>query len=108
MNGVNMMLKSMGIDPDKIREELSGVLTSAQQAVTKNVDELRADICTCTNIERANNAVVNDLIVRCNRIELMLDVILKHHNIGVGGGLDTHFVDVNQSGEAEQVLVTKG
>lgn len=94
MNGGQMMLKSFGVDPEVIKAELTGVLTSAQTAVTTEVDKLRKDIAITQR--------------SLNRIELMLEAILKEQGIGIGGGLDTSLSEVNHSGEADQVLMLKG
>lgn len=42
MNGIELMMKSMGIDQDKIKAELKQFFDTASQAVMKEVGEIKA------------------------------------------------------------------
>lgn len=79
-SGMELMLKSFGVDPEKIKAELTTTLDNATSAVKTQVKDLTTKI---DNVQAS-----------CNRQELMLSAIMQHMGVaGVGGSMDNAHSD---------------
>lgn len=78
-NGINLMLKSFGIDPEEIKKQLTETLNNATGVVKDEVQKLH------TKIDNTQASL--------NRIEQMLESLMKHNGlVGISGGFDNDHI----------------
>lgn len=78
-SGMELMLKSFGVDPEKIKTELTNTLNNATGVVKEEVAKLHTKI---DNVQAS-----------CNRIELMMSALMQHSGVGLGGSMDNAHTD---------------
>jgi hypothetical protein len=107
MDGMTMMLKSMGIDPDKIKGQFE---QTASQVMTK-VDNIEASQARVEAVQSKIATDVYDIETRQSSIELKLDLLIsllrEHSHIDGPGQMDA-MQSVQSEPEHAQFALSEG